>query len=431
MPRPSLSAIGAAVALLSLPATGHAAEVGLVTTVHACPVPACGDTYSTSRLVYRAAPGEANRVGYAIEPGRIVFTESSGAPLTAGPGCQERLPGTVACDSSPGPRIETGDGADVVELQGGGTTMVLMSIDGGAGDDVLVGGPADDTLNGGGGRDELHGGGGEDDLDDGDGRRGDADTLDGGPGGGDEVFYRDRTADLDVDLDRPAGPDGDTLVALEGVTGGSGDDRLTASSRRSGVLDGGKGSDTLRGRARSDSLFGSEGRDVLVGGAGADDLNGGIGRDRVSGGPGPDEIDTGDATSELVRCGSGRDLVGGTEDNEFNDSTKEVGPDAADRLAGDCEAIRTESETRPIPVHPLRVGADALRVRNACRPCSTATVTIRIGKRIAARGRLAGRRTARLAWRRPPSRRVNARVAWDFRDELATDYAFTIRLRIP
>ena len=170
---------------------------------------------------------------------------------------------------------------------------------------------------------------------------------------------------------------------------------------------------------------------MLVGGKSADTLWGGDGRDRFSGGPGPDEIDTADGTSELVRCGSGRDLVGGREDNEFNDSTEEVGPDADDRLAGDCEAIRTESETRPIGVHPLRVGADALRLRNACRPCSNATVTIRIGKRIAARGRLAGRRTSRLAWRRPPSRSVNAKVVWDFRDEFATDYAFTIRLRIP
>ena len=431
MPRSTLPAIGAVLALLTLPAVGHAAEVGLVTTVHACPVPACGDTYSTSRLVYRAAPNEANRVGYAFELGRIVFTESSGAPLTAGPGCQERRPGTVACDSPPGPKIETGDGADVVQPQGGRTTTLLMSIDGGAGDDVLVGGPADDSLNGGGGRDELHGGGGEDNLEDDDGPRGDADTLDGGPGGGDEVFYRDRTADLNVDLDRSAGPDGDMLAGLEGVTGGAGDDRLTASSRRGGILDGGKGRDTLRSRASGDYLFGGEGRDVLVGGKGADTLWGGDGRDRFSGGPGPDEIDTADGTSELVRCGSGRDLVGGREDNEFNDSTEEVGPDASDRLAGDCEAIRTESETRPIPVHPLRVGADALRLRNACRPCSNATVTIRIGKRIAARGRLAGRRTARLAWRRPPSRSVNAKVVWDFRDEVATDYAFTIRLRIP
>ena len=432
--RASLPAIGVLIASLLLPAAGHAAEVGVVVTQTPCPLSGCVGSSPSSEIVFRAAPKEANRVGYAFEPGGVVFTERSGAPLTAGPGCQERQPGTVVCAASGSTaiKVETGNGADVVRPQPGGAQLAV-SLDGGTGDDVLVGGSANDVLDGGGGgRDELHGGAGRDKLDDGDRQRHDADTLDGGPGSGDEVSYAKRTDDLDVDLARSAGPDGDVLARLESVKGGSGDDRLVASLRRGGILSGGKGADMLRGRARGDILLGDEGRDVIVGGKGDDGINGGLGRDVVSGGPGSDDINTDDGTRELVHCGTGRDLVGGSEGEDFTGDSVEVGPDAGDLLARDCEAVRTESETRPIPAHPLRVSRKGLRLRNACRPCSTPIVTVRIGSRLVARGRLARRPTAMLKWRRPPrrGRTVDARIAWNFRGR-AMDYAFTVQLRIP
>ena len=372
-------------------------------------------------------------MAYAFEPGGVVFTESSGAPLKAGPGCVERQPGTVVCAASRSTAItvETGNGADVVRPQPGGAQLPV-SLDGGTGDDVLVGGSANDVLDGGGGgHDALHGGGGRDKLDDGDRQRHDADTLDGGSGSGDEVSYAKRTGDLDVDLARSAGPDGDVLARLESVKGGSGDDRLVASLRRGGTLSGGTGRDMLRGRARADILLGDEGRDVLVGGKGDDGINGGPGLDVVSAGPGSDDINTDDGTRELVHCGSGRDLVGGSEGADFTGDSVEVGPDAGDLLAPDCEAVRTESGARPIPAHPLRVNRKGLRLRNACRPCSNPIVTVRIGSRFVARGRLARRPSTLLKWRRPPrrGRTVAARIAWNFRGP-AMDYAFTVELRI-
>jgi Ca2+-binding RTX toxin-like protein len=60
-------------------------------------------------------------------------------------------------------------GADVVDASGLSANSALLTLDGGAGDDVLIGGDGDDTLLGGDGDDVLLGGPGND-------------TLDGGPG---------------------------------------------------------------------------------------------------------------------------------------------------------------------------------------------------------------------------------------------------------
>jgi Ca2+-binding RTX toxin-like protein len=60
-------------------------------------------------------------------------------------------------------------GADVIDASGVAAGSILLTLDGGDGDDVLIGGDGDDTLRGGAGDDVLIGGPGND-------------TLDGGPG---------------------------------------------------------------------------------------------------------------------------------------------------------------------------------------------------------------------------------------------------------
>jgi len=60
-------------------------------------------------------------------------------------------------------------GADVVDASGLSANSALLTLDGGAGDDVLIGGDGDDQLLGGAGDDVLIGGPGND-------------TIDGGPG---------------------------------------------------------------------------------------------------------------------------------------------------------------------------------------------------------------------------------------------------------
>lgn len=158
---------------------------------------------------------------------------------------------------------------------------------GGHGDDRLTGGPKSDRLDGGGGRDQLFGGDGEDFLGDGDrdGAAGDLgpgpDLIDGGPGecclidGGDRVIYADRTAPLRVDLadrepDGEAG-EGDTLIGVESVHAGSGNDRLSGNDQ----------DNTFYGGAGRDRIFGHGGADMLRPGPGGGAISCGTGLDWV------------------------------------------------------------------------------------------------------------------------------------------------------
>jgi hypothetical protein len=73
-------------------------------------------------------------------------------------------------------------GDDVIEASGLAVSGILLTADGGAGDDILIGGDGDDVLIGGDGDDVLIGGGG-------------LDVLDGGPG--DNTVIQSLTASLD------------------------------------------------------------------------------------------------------------------------------------------------------------------------------------------------------------------------------------------
>ena len=74
------------------------------------------------------------------------------------------------------------------------------------------------------------------------------------------------------------------------VRGNDGNDTITLSSsvKFGGILDGGRGDDTLTGSAGNDLLLGGEGDDKLLGLAGRDVLIGGDGHDSLTGGVGDD-----------------------------------------------------------------------------------------------------------------------------------------------
>jgi Ca2+-binding RTX toxin-like protein len=72
-----------------------------------------------------------------------------------------------------------------------------------------------------------------------------------------------------------------TLISIENVTGGSGNDKLLGNSVAN-ILDGGLGNDTLYGGLGADVLIGGDGNDVLRGDGGADRINGGAGIDRIN-----------------------------------------------------------------------------------------------------------------------------------------------------
>jgi Ca2+-binding RTX toxin-like protein len=235
----------------------------------------------------------------------------------------------------------------------------VETVVGGSGDDVLLGGIGKDTLRGGDGNDRIDGGSGSDVLDGGPGvdtldyssrfvgvtvnlaagtattfgetdrisgfenvigsHRDDRITGDAGPnrldggGGFDTVSYATRTSGVTVTLDGRANDgalsEGDNVTpSVEGVMGGSGNDRLTGNSRAN-TLRGGGGNDVLMGGRASDVLDGGRGSDTIVGGPGADQITGGPGRDRISAGTGSDLVFTRDRSADIVDCGSGTDTA--------------------------------------------------------------------------------------------------------------------------
>lgn len=143
------------------------------------------------------------------------------------------------------------------------------TITGGAGTDWHTGGLGDDTISGAAGGDILSGNAGADDLDGGEGADvlyggGDDDVLRGGAGadqmfggaGEDVASYTANTTGIRVSLEdqyvNTLEAQGDLLVSIEGVEGGSGADKLY-----------GDGFDnTLRGNAGNDVLKGSVGDDT-------------------------------------------------------------------------------------------------------------------------------------------------------------------------
>ncbi|WP_454916875.1 beta strand repeat-containing protein [Xanthobacter sediminis] len=205
-------------------------------------------------------------------------------------------------------------------------------LDGGAGDDNLLGGGGNDALNGGAGNDVLDGGAGADKLygglgDDtyvvdstadriientnagidtvsttlveytlGDnlenlfytgsspfigignaldnviGGGKDNDSLNGGSGN-DTADYSFITKAVNVDLTKigaqnTGGGGTDTLLSIENVTGGKGNDTLRGTAAAN-ILNGGKGSDKLYGGAGNDTYVVDSARDVIVEKAGA------------------------------------------------------------------------------------------------------------------------------------------------------------------
>ena len=176
------------------------------------------------------------------------------------------------------------NGADTIAGTAGADTITGLG-----GDDHLVGLGDDDSLAGGGGSDTLQGGDGNDTLTAGSGGQ---EVLDGGAGN-DSLLGTNGSGGTGGGI-LNGGDGDDTIVGspLDMVSGGAGNDLLTAS----GEIDGGDGKDThigasgatrLTGDAGDDSLSGGDGSQILMGGTGADTMAGGAGADTFSGSFGP------------------------------------------------------------------------------------------------------------------------------------------------
>ena len=124
----------------------------------------------------------------------------------------------------------------------------------GEGDDAITGTDGDDAIFGEAGDDILIGGAGSDLLDGGDG----IDTVD--------FSALDPDSPLYIDLgegEATVGDDLDTLVSIENVIGGAGDDIIVGSDGDN-VLAGGLGDDTFTGGGGDDTIIGGDGTDTAV-----------------------------------------------------------------------------------------------------------------------------------------------------------------------
>ena len=248
--------------------------------------------------------------------------------------------GTSDDDTLDGGRgSDTLNGGDGDDLLRGGTQADVL--DGGAGNDNLLGGNGNDTIVGGSGNDTLSGSIGDDSLAGGGGGDrlfGDAgaDTLNGG-GGSDRVDYLKDDADLLIDLETGEASggfaEGDVLISIESVFGGTGNDTLRAIEGGS-RLNGAGGDDLLVGRSGDDIIAGGNGNDTIVGSAGADLMSGNRGIDLI------DYSNSSAAVSVNLILGtaSGGDAEGDTL-IRFTDIR---GSDFADNLAGNNQANRLE-----------------------------------------------------------------------------------------
>src|SRR5262245_42756760 len=222
----------------------------------------------------------------------------------------------------------TASGIDI----GNDTLVSIENVEGGLGNDTIRGDAGANRLLGGDGDDRLAGRGGDD-------------LLDGG-NGSDTAGYALATQAVLVDLQAgtASGIDigNDTLVSIENVEGGLGNDTIRGDAGANRLL-GGDGDDRLAGRGGDDLLDGGNGSDtagyalatqaVLVdlqagtasgidigndtlvsienveGGLGNDTIRGDAGANRLLGGDGDDRL-AGRGGDDLLDGGNGSDTAG-------------------------------------------------------------------------------------------------------------------------
>jgi Ca2+-binding RTX toxin-like protein len=250
-------------------------------------------------------------------PGNDTLTGGAGDDTLTGEGGTDRVVESGDVNFTLSNTSLTGNGSDVLDtieqasLVGGAGNNTLrasafsgpVTLDGGAGNDLLVGGPAADSLIGGLGNDTLNGGKGND-------------TLDGGAGT--DQLVASGNANLTLTDASLTGLGTASLLGMERaiLTGGTGSNRLDASAFSGPVtLVGGAGNDTLIGGPRADSLNGGSGNDSLVGNGGNDTLTGGTGNDTLNGGAGINRlVESADVDFTLTNTslsGLGSDVLSG------------------------------------------------------------------------------------------------------------------------
>ena len=338
-----------AAALLALPAAATASRIQLTGTAG----PA-SEVYP----LYRAAPGERNRVHITLGRNGVTIADRGVRRIAAErrrhPLCHRRGPRRFFCKSVYYVEARLGDRADSVSFSPSragaaprttnplslaepdfsdneGAPTATTFIYGGPGNDNITGSSDSDWLAPGPGADRVRGrGGGDFVYVTPDGRR---DSLR-GDGGIDSVSWSGRRP-VTVDVGAGTGG-GDAIRGFERVHGTSGNDTLTGSERP----------DALYGEGGSDTIDGRGGNDLIV----ADSPFGRAVANRLSGGDGDDVIDASGlplAPTTTVNCGAGEDRETGEADTLLDASCESV---AYDAIAPTAEGPFYSLRVRAFPV---------------------------------------------------------------------------------
>ncbi|MCV2889289.1 Hint domain-containing protein [Ruegeria aquimaris] len=274
--------------------------------------------------------------------GNDSLTGGDGDDTLIGEGGDDTLTGGDGNDS-----VDGGDGDDVIDTTGSlsgnlpdrgfpsynGLPAVPAdpvvdddrdTVDGGAGNDMILTGDDTDLITGGDGNDSIDGGLDDDTIDGGDGDdlivggEG-ADSIQAGAGndvvyGGLDPRFPDALNIRDDGTDGPADPE--TTNGLDFIDGGDGDDTLYGQDDNDTIL-GGSGNDWVDGGIDQDSIEGGDGNDTLLGRHGEDEIHGGTGNDVILGGTEADVL-YGDDDRDTIGAGIGDTLYGGEGGNDYD-----------------------------------------------------------------------------------------------------------------
>ena len=437
----------------------------LLATAAALPAAASASTISLEgdTLVVRAAPGESNWLTVAPDDyaaGHLLLSDTNqptSYPATCTPWEYSTF---VSCETpAGGVRLEAGDRDDKLDVMDNLPGGLAVTLDGGAGNDVLrgaastdtadklLGGDGNDKITGGIGADAIEGGAGDDELDaqegpdvvhGGDGndklladdwQEQSTDVIDGGAGY-DEIsnnwvsesgsYQPPIVVSIDGVADDGRPGENDNVTNVERIylneaatlTGSDGPDEFTVFNNDAGSR--------LSGRGGDDELSGFDLDDTIDGGAGNDTIEGGYGHDTITGGPGRDVIngDSNGSTCNWIQCRSpyGNDHID-ARDGEADNVTCGVGEDVVeadpvDTVAPDCETVHrgaggggagTTGPSTPTAASLTRVKA----VRRAGRLVVTGRATGASRVRVSV---LRGRRTVARAQAPIRSGRFTVRV---------------------
>jgi Ca2+-binding RTX toxin-like protein len=188
------------------------------------------------------------------------------------------LVGAITGTGSAGNNTIMGYGADKHTLNGAAGNDMLL---GGSGIDVLNGGADNDYLKGGLGADSLNGGSGDDVLDGSDDSIG-IDTFSGGDGNDAYGIYNTATVVVEnasegndtvwTQVNYTLSDNIENMYLVGAITG-------TGNAGNNTIVGYGVANQTIYGMGGNDALYGEAGADTLDGGAGADTMNGGAGAD--------------------------------------------------------------------------------------------------------------------------------------------------------